>query len=196
MGKKEQIIKESIQLFSEYGYEATSMTKIAEQVNIKKPSLYAHFKNKDAIFYSAVKQVTEEYVDFVLKTIDQKKGQSSKDTLYNVLHQAYTNEYQLEFLGEFFYRFVLFTPYEVEAQIKPLIKKSEEQLESALIKIVELGQSNQEIDPTLPSRVVLKNYLFIFYNLDVDVRYYSLRDSELDQYLNDIWSVFWRGVKN
>ncbi|MDV2581762.1 TetR/AcrR family transcriptional regulator [Alkalibacillus haloalkaliphilus] len=196
MSKKEQIIKESIQLFSDYGYEATSMTKIAEQVDIKKPSLYAHFKNKDAIFYSAVKQVTGEYVDFVLTTIDQTKNQSSKNTLYNVLHHAYTNEYQTEFLGEFFYRFVLFTPNEVEAQIKPLIKKSEEQLEAALIKIVEKGQANQEIDPTLSNRVVLKNYLFIFYNLDVDVRYYSLKGSELEQYLNDIWSVFWRGVKN
>ncbi|GEN46171.1 TetR/AcrR family transcriptional regulator [Alkalibacillus haloalkaliphilus] len=196
MSKKEQIIKESIQLFSDYGYEATSMTKIAEQVDIKKPSLYAHFKNKDAIFYSAVKQVTGEYVDFVLTTIDQTKGQTSKDTLYNVLHHAYTNEYQTEFLGEFFYRFVLFTPNEVEAQIKPLIKRSEEKLESALIKIVEEGQANREIDATLSSRIVLRNYLFIFNNLDVDVRYYSLRGSELEQYLNDIWSVFWRGVKN
>ncbi|MDQ0351906.1 AcrR family transcriptional regulator [Alkalibacillus filiformis] len=196
MSKKEQIIKESIRLFSEYGYEATSMTKIAEKVDIKKPSLYAHFKNKEAIFYNAVEQVTEEYVDFILTTIQKSRHLSSKETLYNVLHQSYTNEYLLDFLGEFFYRFVLFTPYEVADQIKPLIKKSEEQLESALIKIIEEGQANREIDPALSSHVVLRHYLFIFNNLDVDVRYYSLRGIELEQYLNDIWSVFWRGVKN
>ncbi|GAA0459829.1 TetR/AcrR family transcriptional regulator [Alkalibacillus silvisoli] len=195
MNTKEQIINTSIQLFSDYGYEATTMTKIADDVGIKKPSIYAHFKNKEAIFHHTVEQVAKEYIDFVFSTVNQIQDQSAERILYSVLNQIYTNEYQIEFLGEFFYRFVLFTPPEIEGQVKPILQASEEQLENTFLQIIEKGKTNHEIDPALSSQTILRHYLFILNNLDVDLRYYSLSSMALENHLNDIWKVFWRGIK-
>ncbi|PAV28028.1 hypothetical protein CIL05_18990 [Virgibacillus profundi] len=36
--------------FSEFGYESTSLNNIAEEVGIRKASIYAHYKGKDEIF--------------------------------------------------------------------------------------------------------------------------------------------------
>ena len=47
---RERILKEALGLFSEYGYDAVSTQQIAAAVGIKAPSLYNHFKSKQAIF--------------------------------------------------------------------------------------------------------------------------------------------------
>ena len=47
---KQLILKASVELFSEYGYKATSVRKIAAKVGIRESALYNHFKNKGEIF--------------------------------------------------------------------------------------------------------------------------------------------------
>ncbi|MGZ7117899.1 MAG: TetR/AcrR family transcriptional regulator, partial [Methanobacterium sp.] len=46
---KERIFDAAIKLFAQYGFEGTSMREIAEEVGIKKASMYSHFKSKDEI---------------------------------------------------------------------------------------------------------------------------------------------------
>ena len=41
------IIKNSMKLFAEMGYDASSMSKIAEKSGVSKSDLYHHFKNKE-----------------------------------------------------------------------------------------------------------------------------------------------------
>ena len=45
--------------FANYGYEGASLSKIAEEVGIKKPTIYAHYKGKDDLFLSVVQYVFE-----------------------------------------------------------------------------------------------------------------------------------------
>ena len=46
---KERLIKAALDLFSENGYEGTSVDQIAKVVGIKAPSIYAHFKGKEEL---------------------------------------------------------------------------------------------------------------------------------------------------
>ena len=50
MTTKERILDEALTLFSEKGYANVYVNDIAEAVGIKAPSLYKHYKNKQAIF--------------------------------------------------------------------------------------------------------------------------------------------------
>ena len=50
MDTKERILDEALTLFSEKGYANVFVGEIAERVGIRAPSLYKHYKSKQAIF--------------------------------------------------------------------------------------------------------------------------------------------------
>ena len=58
---KQEILDAALELFSVKGYEATSLSTIADAVGIRKASLYSHFENKQAILDALVKDVLDAY---------------------------------------------------------------------------------------------------------------------------------------
>ena len=58
---KQEILDVALELFSRQGYEATSISSIADAVGIRKASLYSHFSSKQAILDEIVKIVLEQY---------------------------------------------------------------------------------------------------------------------------------------
>jgi len=70
--------------FSEYGYEGTTLSQIAQKVGVKTPSLYAHFNSKEDIFFSCLESALESDKLFFHEQIELKDG-SVKDNLYKLL---------------------------------------------------------------------------------------------------------------
>ena len=58
---KQEILGASLELFSVQGFEATSISQIADAVGIRKASLYSHFESKQAILDALIKDVLEQY---------------------------------------------------------------------------------------------------------------------------------------
>lgn len=58
---KQRILDKALELFSQAGYSAVSVERIAAAVGIKAPSLYNHFPSKRAIFDEIVRTVSERY---------------------------------------------------------------------------------------------------------------------------------------
>ena len=56
---KQKILDASLELFSVQGFEATSISQIANAVGIRKASLYSHFENKQAIFDEIIQRMFE-----------------------------------------------------------------------------------------------------------------------------------------
>jgi len=61
MSTKERILDEALTLFSENGYDGTSVEQIAEKVGIKAPSLYKHFKGKEDILNAIIDNAEAHY---------------------------------------------------------------------------------------------------------------------------------------
>lgn len=59
--KRQEIIEVALDLFSINGYEATSISQIAEAVGVKKASIYFHFESKQDIMDSIIECITKEY---------------------------------------------------------------------------------------------------------------------------------------
>jgi AcrR family transcriptional regulator len=53
--RRQEIIQASARLFTEYGFEATSVRQIADEVNLIAASLYHHFPTKEDILHEIVK---------------------------------------------------------------------------------------------------------------------------------------------
>ncbi len=59
--KKQEILEAALNLFSVQGYEATSISQIADAVGIKKASMYSHFSGKQEILDTMLQRGLEEY---------------------------------------------------------------------------------------------------------------------------------------
>ena len=58
---RQEILEAALELFSVQGYEATSISQLAEAVGIRKASLYSHFENKQAILDALIQTTLEQY---------------------------------------------------------------------------------------------------------------------------------------
>lgn len=54
---KQKIIKAASTLFSQLGYRAASVRKIASEVGIRESALYNHFRNKEEIFLHVAREI-------------------------------------------------------------------------------------------------------------------------------------------
>lgn len=63
---KQEILDTALDLFSTQGFEATSISQLADAVGIRKASMYSHFASKQEILDALMKQVLEEYEEHSL----------------------------------------------------------------------------------------------------------------------------------
>ena len=61
MDTKHRILDEALTLFSEKGFANVFVNDIAERVGIKAPSLYKHYKNKQAIFDAIIDEMNHRF---------------------------------------------------------------------------------------------------------------------------------------
>ena len=63
MDTKHRILDEALTLFSEKGYANVFVADIADRVGIKAPSLYKHYKNKQAIFDAIIEEMNRRFLE-------------------------------------------------------------------------------------------------------------------------------------
>lgn len=63
MDTKHRILDEALTLISKKGYANVFVADIAERVGIKAPSLYKHYKNKQAIFDAIIEEMNRRFLE-------------------------------------------------------------------------------------------------------------------------------------
>ena len=56
--RKQDILKRAFVIFAQRGYQDTNLSYIADRCGISRPTLYLYFKDKEEIFYYAVKEMS------------------------------------------------------------------------------------------------------------------------------------------
>ena len=72
MSTKNRIIDSSIKFFLIHGYDNTSLSMIANDIGIKKPSIYHHFKNKEELFIIDFDYIVNSLIDRIKLTSNLK----------------------------------------------------------------------------------------------------------------------------
>jgi AcrR family transcriptional regulator len=115
----ERILDAGEAIFAERGYDATSLTDIAERVGIRTPSLYNHFKNKQELYVAVLERRLDPFFElldgFLEHPLDAGAGErcitammehhARSPNLARLLqHAALAGSRQLELLNERWYR--------------------------------------------------------------------------------------------
>ncbi|WP_035724691.1 TetR/AcrR family transcriptional regulator [Bradyrhizobium sp. ARR65] len=78
---KARILDAAQRIFLKRGYQSTSLDEIAEAAPASKPTIYAHFEGKEALFEAVVARVIEGLTNF---EGFEPKGRSVQDKLANL----------------------------------------------------------------------------------------------------------------
>lgn len=74
--KKKKILKVAEELFSENGFDATSVDKIARAAGVNKALIYYHFKDKNDIIASLFKKIIAELAEYLYCSFDSVDPQN------------------------------------------------------------------------------------------------------------------------
>lgn len=85
-------MEKALELFSEQGFEATSVQQITERCGISKGAFYLSFKTKDELLISMVENYLQQFVTDVDQVV---RSSLSKDIIlvefYKSIFQAFKN---------------------------------------------------------------------------------------------------------
>ncbi len=91
---RKTIILSALKLFSEKGFQATSISEICKNANVSKGALYWHFKDKQDLYLQLMYDVIREILVESMFEVNQEKSPllRLKKHLNNYLTQLSTNE--------------------------------------------------------------------------------------------------------
>lgn len=158
----EQAILEAAEyLFAEKGFDAVSMSAIAKLANSSKPNIYHHFKNKDELYLSIMKNAVQS-TSTLLDTLEDAPG-SIRQRLADFSAGQLGNIFSHKRSSQLILRETLAGNSDRGREIaKHLVGN----VFSRLIAMVEKGQQRGEfrndVDPTLAAFMVLSANTFFF----------------------------------
>ena len=71
--RRQEVMNVAARIFSEKGYEATSIQEIAEEVGILKGSLYYYIDTKEDLLFGVIKEAYDSALG-VIKELEQREG--------------------------------------------------------------------------------------------------------------------------
>jgi len=80
--KKQRILDAAISVFIENGFEETSLREIASAAGLTTGAIYHHFRNKDELFYHAVKEAM-----YFAQKLSEKDESSNLKSTENMLNE-------------------------------------------------------------------------------------------------------------
>ncbi|KFI05691.1 TetR family transcriptional regulator [Massilia sp. BSC265] len=94
----ERICAAAVAHFAEFGYDGSSLNDIAEQVGIRKASLYAHFSGKDALFLEVYSDALEKETEFVHACFAIEGAYGTGEQYCRMIARRYADSVYLRYL--------------------------------------------------------------------------------------------------
>ena len=190
--RKERILKTALAVFAEVGYKDSNLSMIAERCGISRPTIYQYFKDKDEIYYFAVKLVTGRLF-FELSTIafDTNNG-DEVDRMHaicvRIIDSALGAEAELTRLME-----VMLQQKELNKDFSEIIYKRTAKLSILFKRLVAYGINHGTVDASVTPDMVSKHIFSIMEASCFRIAFFRSANREemidfVDSYLSTIRS--------
>lgn len=181
METKKKIMDSAFRLFAEKGNEF-SLSEVAKEVGIQKPSIYAHFASKDVLLYAVIDREIEAY----FFEIDER-SRDLQNIFFMIL--AYYNESKSKLY--FWKRLLLFPPEAFETTLLKKIHRLSARRFEIIEEIIQSDMDRGLIRPQDAQTVAYSFLALIHGLLSTSIIYHSDNFTSL---YKDIWLNFWKGI--
>ncbi|MFD2616474.1 TetR/AcrR family transcriptional regulator [Terrilactibacillus laevilacticus] len=191
--KSNEIKKAGLKYFTIHGYEGASLSQIAEEVGIKKQSIYAHFKGKDDLFLQVLRDAKEADLSSKLEYFSKIDSRNPEKDLYGFL-QLVIDLFQKNEQLKFWLRMSFFPP----AHLAEAIDKEVFDIEEKVQAILE-SKFQDWIDAKVIVEEVAKTPTLAFLGIVDSIMLelvYGNDEKRLKDKLEASWTVFWRGISH
>lgn len=187
-------IKEvALNRFTENGYDGTSMAQIAEDVGIKKQSIYTHFKGKDELFLQVCSDVFTNELRFISNFMESNNTRSIENFLFDFLLH-YKERYEKNDYTKFWLRISFFPPSHLYDQVITNVYEYLDKLDELLVPIIEKAMMEGEISSSIGAKRAATAFLGVLDGIFVEMLYGG--PERLNKRLDASWYIYWRGLSN
>jgi len=186
-----RVLRAAVDLFSEQGFEATTMRQLAEAANVSAPALYNHFANKEALLIAAVEWMMRMFTDRVApKSIPTSGGPAAEAELENVVRTHVRHQIMFQGSTRAFYRIVngpIVTS--LPPDIRQRIRDSECLYVDTITELVRLVRPRTGPDDRAPTSSRLLALAIIGVCNQVHTWYNPEGSLSADQVADQIWAI-------
>jgi len=132
---REKILATATRLFSEQGYESTSLSQVARQAKVSKALIFWHFDSKEKLYRNALRKTLEPY--FI--DVDDLEGLGEREQIEGLIDQFYDFVVENVYSVRFFLNLTLRAegqPDEVLSRVTDLYRV----FENSVAEIIARGQ--------------------------------------------------------
>ncbi|QST01178.1 TetR/AcrR family transcriptional regulator [Pontibacillus sp. ALD_SL1] len=186
---KDKILSESLRLFASKGYEGTALSELAEQVGMKKASIYSHFKNKEEIFWAVIDRAYQDEIDKFSQGMKEVQQLSFRERLHFMIDQHVHFYKENDVNATLWRRMTLFPPEAFREGLKAKLLEYEQQFNTLLEKELQVAIEEKEIsDIDLDTGLAM--ILCIVDGLFVEYSYYD--ENEFNERVEAVKKMTWR----
>ncbi|WP_157956838.1 TetR/AcrR family transcriptional regulator [Salinicola aestuarinus] len=191
MNTRNRLKQIGLSLFARHGYEGTSLARIADAAEIKKPSIYNHFESKAALFLELAADADADMIALMDESLAEQAKASFEQRLRHLLHHCATFAYR-EHQGVFYKRFLLFPPQELADEASQIMLAGERRIDQRLSALLAEGRAAGAVRQDLTEADFLAAFYCVIDGLLSETFLYP--PAELARRFSGVWSVFWAGV--
>ncbi|TCS96810.1 TetR/AcrR family transcriptional regulator [Hazenella coriacea] len=191
--KSNEIKEAALKYFTLHGYEGASLSLIAEEVGMKKQSIYAHFKGKDDLFLQVLRDAKETELSSTLQYFHNIDSQNPEKDLYGFL-QLVIDLFQKNEQLKFWLRMSFFPPAHLAKEIEKEVIDLEEK-----VQVILKSKFQDWIDAKVIVEDVAQTPTFAFLGVVDSIMIelvYGNDEKRLKDRLKASWTVFWRGISH
>lgn len=189
--RKEEIKQAALTLFANNGFEGTSLADIAGVVGLKKQSIYSHFKDKDDLFLSIMKDAKSTEINYYRAHL-QNSDLSRPDLVLSSLLFGVKNLYDTDAGFKFWLRYGFYPPKHLYDIVQAEICENLIQMEQDFTRLFN-DWIAQKLIPKQDVETMKEAYMGILDAVIVEI-VYAKESQRIERKITALWQIFWKGI--